>query len=40
LGFPETIPDYSTVWRFRERLKLERKYGRNCRDLKAKGLKG
>jgi len=20
LGFPETVPDYSTVWRFRERL--------------------
>ena len=43
LGFPETIPDYSTVWRFRERLietgKDKEIWKELQRQLKAKGLK-
>jgi len=35
LGFPDSIPDYSTVWVFRERLSKsgnDKKIWRNCRD--------
>ena len=43
LGFPETIPDYSTVWLFRERLHKtvkDKKIWRELqRQLDAKGLK-
>lgn len=43
LGFPETIPDYSTVWLFRERLQetgKDKKIWRELqRQLDAKGLK-
>jgi IS5 family transposase len=43
LGFPETIPDYSTVWRFRERLietgKDKEVWKELQRQLDAKGLK-
>ena len=43
LGFPENIPDYSTVWRFRERLiktgKDKEIWKELQRQLKAKGLK-
>ena len=43
LGFPEKIPDYSTVWYFRERLKETGKYKEIWRELKqqldSKGLK-
>ena len=30
LGFPEKAPDYSTVWRFRERLAETSLSGRSC----------
>jgi len=43
LGFPESIPDYSTVWKFRERLiktgKDKEIWKELQRQLKAKGLK-
>ena len=43
LGFPETIPDYSTVWLFRERLQITGKDKEIWRELQrqldAKGLK-
>ena len=43
LGFPEKIPDYSTVWYFRERLKETGKdkeiWGELKRQLESKGLK-
>ena len=43
LGFPDTIPDYSTVWRFRERLietgKDKEIWEELQRQLDAKGLK-
>jgi len=43
LGFPETIPDFSTVWKFRERLSTfgkDKEIWRELqRQLNAKGLK-
>ena len=43
LGFPETVPDYSTVWRFRERLaetgKDKELWAELQRQLDAKGLR-
>jgi len=43
LGFPEKAPDYSTVWRFRERLaetdKDEAVWAELSKQLDAKGLK-
>ena len=43
LGFPETLPDYSTVWQFRERLAESGRdrlvWGELQRQLDAKGLK-
>jgi IS5 family transposase len=43
LGFPENIPDYSTVWRFRERLietgKVKEIWKELQRQLDAKGLR-
>jgi len=43
LGFPENIPDYSTVWKFRERLietgKDKEIWKELQRQLKAKGLR-
>lgn len=44
LGFPESIPDHSTVWRFRERLiktgKDKEIYGRKCKGNSKLRLKG
>jgi IS5 family transposase len=43
LGFPEQPPDYSTVWKFRERLeetgKIREIWGELQRQLDEKGLK-
>lgn len=43
LGFPETLPDYTTVWLFRERLiqsgKMEKVWSELQRQLDRKGLK-
>ncbi len=43
LGFPETLPDYSTVWQFRERLAEPDRDRLICEELRrqldAKGLK-
>lgn len=43
LGFPETLPDYSTIWRLKERMQkdgtLDRIWNELQRQLDAKGLK-
>lgn len=43
LGFPESIPDYTTIWRFREELtegnKMERMWEELQRQISNKGIK-